>query len=493
VYTGNYANPSGILAATLSSDPVFSNVNLAAVTYYHNRGFVNAGLGTGATLLATDGSGINMIARSANGVVDINLYPGLGAGFGGVDNNAMFYSLVANTFASVSKGPAPLPLCSGTSLTATGGIGQIQLSWALAGADHYNLYRGAAAGGPYAYIGVSNATTSTYADKTVAASTTYYYVMREASATNAETCQSNEAKAVDSADTVPPTTTISASPASNAMGWNNSDVTITLNASDSGTGVQDINITLTGAQSGSKTVTGSTTTFSITTEGQTTVSYYSVDNAGNTEAAKTVTIFLDKTPPVTTATANPLPNSSGWNDTDVTVTFTGSDSGSGLATCTAPMKFTANGAGQIAKGVCTDNAGNVSAPVTKTVNIDKSLPIISGVPEPGSCVLWTPDNKLVHVATLSVNGADTFDVTGTSNQPPDPGQTDIVITGTGLQPRVIELRDQRSGQDGPRIYTLTAKAGTWAGKTTVQTFTCTVPHDEGKDGDTNDRHNGSGH
>src|SRR5690242_18589645 len=102
VDTGNFANPSGLLVATAASDPVFSSVNLAALTYYHNKGFVNAGVATGATLLATDGSGINMIARSSNGVVDINLYPGLGAGFGGMDNNDELYRLVANTFASIS-------------------------------------------------------------------------------------------------------------------------------------------------------------------------------------------------------------------------------------------------------------------------------------------------------------------------------------------------------------------------------------------------------
>ncbi len=483
--TGNFANPSGILVATASSDPVFSNVNLAAVTYYHNRGFVNASLGTGATLLATDGAGINMIARSSNGVVDINLYPGAGAAFGGVDNNDVLYGLIANTFSSVPKGPAPLPLCSGTSLSATGGIAQIQLSWALAGADHYNLYRGAAAGGPYTFIGLTNATTPTYVDGTVLANTTYYYVMREANSTNTETCQSNEAQATDAGDAIPPTTTISAVPAANANGWNNSNVTITLSAADNagGSGVQKINVVLTGAQTGSNVVTGSNATVTINTEGSTTLTYFSTDNAGNAEAAKTRVILLDKTPPVTAATVSPLPNASGWNNTDVTVSFTGSDTGSGVSSCTAPIKFTTNGAGQVAQGVCTDNAGNVSAPVSKTINIDKNLPIISGVPGAGSCVLWAPTNKLVQVATLTVSGADTFDVAGTSNQPPAPGQTDIVITGTGLQPRVIELRAQRSGNGNSRIYTLTATAATSAGKSITQTFTCTVPHDRGEDGD----------
>jgi hypothetical protein len=49
-------------------------------------------LAAGATLLATDGGGINMIARSSNGIVGLNLFPGFGAAF----NNAEFYRLISN-------------------------------------------------------------------------------------------------------------------------------------------------------------------------------------------------------------------------------------------------------------------------------------------------------------------------------------------------------------------------------------------------------------
>jgi len=481
VDTGTFANPSGSLVATAPSDPVFSGINLNAVTYYHDSGFANAALGTGANLLANDGAGIYLIARSANGVVNINLYPGFGVGSGTNENNTQFYNLVANTFTSLS-----MPCITGLTAAPTSD-GKIQLAWPIAGANHYDVYRSTVSGSSYALIGSTNSTTSTYLDGAAVSGTTYYYIVREATISNVETCQSNETHATATGDTVPPITSITALPAPNAKDWNNSNVTVTLTAADNpgGSGVQQINIALSGAQTRSSTVTGSSATVSISTEGVTTITYFSIDEAGNAEAPKTLVIMLDKTPPAVTATSNPGSTSLGWNDTDVTVTFSGKDSLSGVSSCTAPVTLTNNGAGQIATGSCTDNAGNTSAPVAMSVNIDKTIPVIYGVPEPGSCVLWSPDNRLVHVATLSVKGGDiaTFDVTGTSNEPAWPGQADIVITGTGLQPRNVALRARRSGEGNSRIYTVTAKTSTWAGKTTVQAFTCTVPHDESAESD----------
>src|SRR5215469_581683 len=39
--TGNFADPSGSLVPTVSSDAVFAGVNLGALTYYHASGFAN--------------------------------------------------------------------------------------------------------------------------------------------------------------------------------------------------------------------------------------------------------------------------------------------------------------------------------------------------------------------------------------------------------------------------------------------------------------------
>lgn len=101
--SGNYAafsfggvgDVSGMLAATVPSDPIFANINLASVSYAHNTSFAHPGLAAGATLLATDGTGVDMIARSANGVIDVNIFPGSALIAGSPTRET--YNLFANT------------------------------------------------------------------------------------------------------------------------------------------------------------------------------------------------------------------------------------------------------------------------------------------------------------------------------------------------------------------------------------------------------------
>jgi hypothetical protein len=98
-------------------------------------------------------------------------------------------------------------------------------------------------------------------------------------------------------------------------------------------------------------------------------------------------------------------------------------------------------------------------------------PTILGIPD--KCILWPPNGQMVQVAILSSPQAATFEVNVTSNEPPDPGQTDIsIIPGNGTQ--AIWLRAQRSGRMGARIYTIKAPADS----ANPTTFTCTVPHDQ---------------
>jgi len=290
---------------------------------------------------------------------------------------------------------------------------------------------------------------------------------------------------VTGGDSTPPVTTATPSPRPNGNGWNNTNVTVTLNSTDDepgGTGVREIHFTLAGAQAGGSVAPGRTASVTITAEGTTTITYFAVDNAGNQEAPKTLTIGIDRTPPVATATATPGPNANGWNNTNVTVMFSGTDNLSGVDFCSAPITLTAGGAGQVASGTCTDKAGNISTPASKIINIDRTPPVLAGIPAPGTCTLWPPNHSMVNVATVSASDAlsspASFDVTGTSNEPPDPGEIDIVITGTGLGPRSIQLRAERLGTGTGRIYTLTATATDRAGNSATRTFTCTVPHDQ---------------
>ena len=97
----------------------------------------------------------------------------------------------------------------------------------------------------------------------------------------------------------------------------------------------------------------------ISGEGVHTLSYWSVDNAGNEEAHSTITVRIDKTAPTITHTQSPLPNADGWNNTDVTVTFDCADQAdlSGIASCTAPQTVTTDGANQVVTGVAQTTPG----------------------------------------------------------------------------------------------------------------------------------------
>jgi hypothetical protein len=176
-------------------------------------------------------------------------------------------------------------------------------------------------------------------------------------------------------DKTPPTTTGSCTPAPNANGWNNTDVTVNLTATDNGSGVKEIHYALNGGVE--RIVPGASVSFSITSEGDSTVTYFAKDYAGNTEAARSLVIKIDKTPPTITGSRTPAPNAYGWNNGNVTVRFTATDNPSGVATVSPDVTISTEGAGQSATGTATDKAGNAASVTISNINIDKSKPTIS--------------------------------------------------------------------------------------------------------------------
>lgn len=387
----------------------------------------------------------------------------------------------------------------------------------------------------------------------------FYSIARDQVGNQEDPKTAHEATTQVAMDTIPPTTTASASPSPNANGWNNTTVTVTLSAVDNpgGSGVKQLQFSLAGASSGTQTVIGSSAAIAITNEGVTTLTYFATDKAGNQEASKTLTVQIDTTPPVVTATQTPAPNANSWNNTDVTVTGSGTDGLSGIDTCTSttrpaegagqtvtvgctdkagnstsvskvvhidktpptltcstsptpnangwnktdvtvsftasdglseiatapsPVLVTTEGANQPIAGTATDKAGN-SASTTCQASIDKTPPTIAGMPAPG-CTLWPPNHTLVQVATETasdaLSGVASFDVQGTSSEPPDADGPDIVIAGSGVQPHGVQLRAERAGNGPGRIYTVTAIASDRAGNLAQTTATCTVPHDQRK-------------
>jgi hypothetical protein len=152
--------------------------------------------------------------------------------------------------------------------------------------------------------------------------------------------------------------------------WNNTDVTVELDAADALSGVAATYYILDGAaqQAG--------TSVSIKTEGDHTLRWWSLDNAGNSEEPRTVDITIDRTPPSIDHTQSPAANANGWNNADVTVTFTCADALSGIASCTSPQTVDGEGQNQAVTGSAVDNAGN-TATDPATVSLDETQPAIS--------------------------------------------------------------------------------------------------------------------
>src|SRR5437763_2202439 len=96
---------------------------------------------------------------------------------------------------------------------------------------------------------------------------------------------------------------------------------------------------------------------------------------------------VDKTPPTITGAASPAANAAGWNNSDVTVSFTCADALSAVASCAGPTILTSDGAAQSVTGTASDNAGNTASATVSGINIDKSPPPISAPPSTadGAC------------------------------------------------------------------------------------------------------------
>ncbi len=118
--------------------------------------------------------------------------------------------------------------------------------------------------------------------------------------------------------------------------------------------------------------------FTISANGMYTVTYWSVDSAGNAETPHTLTLNIDTVPPTLTfSTASPAPNSNGWNNTSVSIPYTTADTTSGVATATpgSPLTFSAQGSSQTQTVTVTDVAGNTVTFTSPAVSIDTTAPV----------------------------------------------------------------------------------------------------------------------
>src|SRR5207248_9094199 len=117
-------------------------------------------------------------------------------------------------------------------------------------------------------------------------------------------------------DQTPPTINPTQPPAASAAVWNNTNVTVTFVCADTVSGIASCTAPQTVTAEGTdQPVTGTAT-----------------DNARNS-VTDPATVSIDKTAPTITADRSLAANANGWNNTDVTVSFSCSDALSGVASC----------------------------------------------------------------------------------------------------------------------------------------------------------------
>jgi len=271
-------------------------------------------------------------------------------------------------------------------------------------------------------------------------------------------------------------------------------------------GVKEIHYKIDGGTE--QVAAGGTKTVSVVLDGSGsgTVTYWAVDNAGNVETSNSVALKWDNIAPTVTHTIAPVPNANDWNNSDATVTFTAKDddSGSGVASVTAPVTVSTETAGRLVNGSATDTAGNVGTD-SVTVKLDKTAPTITGAILSGIkgsngwyvgpvTVHFTCSDALSGVATcpddvtLTDNGANSASGTATDKagnsatatvseiniDKESPTITDVNVAGgfytLGAVPTAAcTASDSFSGLAGP--CTVTVTGGTASG---VGTFTYTA-------------------
>ena len=161
--------------------------------------------------------------------------------------------------------------------------------------------------------------------------------------------------------------------------WYTSNVDVTLTATDASSGIDAIKYTINGGAEQEYTAP-----FTISSNGQYTIDFYAIDNAGNTAATSSFTIKIDSTSPVSSVSLSGTKEGNVYT-TDVTVSISRTDSMSGIAytkyrvnggtwtTYTAPFTLSTDGTYTV-DYYSADNAGNTESTKTATFEILKNHP-----------------------------------------------------------------------------------------------------------------------
>ena len=295
---------------------------------------------------------------------------------------------------------------------------------------------------------------------------------------------------VPGTDVTPPATAITCNGAACATANYAAGVSVALNATDPGSGVERTVYTTDGSDPvTSSTVQRYTSPFALSATS--TVRYLSVDQAMNVETGGSQLISVgasDTTAPVTTVRCDAAACSTGWYRAPVTVTLSAIDAGgSGLSSThyttdgTAPSLASPLYTGAFAANQTTtvryaswDVAGNKEANKTATIRIDAAAPSVAITsPLNGATVRRTVSSPVT--ATAADGGTGTGAASGMRNVA---WYLDASTTRCG---RTTRTPSRSAGGPGPGVslgtHTMIAVATDVAGNTTISariTFTITA-------------------
>ncbi len=146
------------------------------------------------------------------------------------------------------------------------------------------------------------------------------------------------------------------------------------------------------------------------------------------------TTSLDTNPPTVTGSISPSPNAKGWNNSTVTITWSGTDAESGIKSCDAPTVYSGPDAPGLNKtGHCTDNAGNIGSG-NVTIHYDATKPVITGAPT------TSPNANDWYRNNVTVNFTATDATSGIATITPD-----VVVSTEGKNQNVTGTATDNAG------------------------------------------------
>lgn len=160
-------------------------------------------------------------------------------------------------------------------------------------------------------------------------------------------------------DATPPAVSLSLARGPDFGSWYNHPVAFTASGSDNLSGIASCN---SGTIGGGGAVSASCT-----------------DGAGNVGTAGASINYDSGAPSIDSVTFDRPPDSNGWYNHPVTVTFHGSDGGSGISSCSSVNYSGPDTTGTTVNGGCSDNAGNRAGGTSPSFKYDSTPPTITNV------------------------------------------------------------------------------------------------------------------